>query len=298
MRLINNDIIFEDELGKNQIPYDKVTIFATFGYDINENILNKMTQLKWIHIFQTGIEHLSIPEILNRNILLSHTKDVHGIPMSEHVLSMILYTVRDIPRYMSSKQARFWDRREPRIGEAYGKTVSIFGTGSIGSDIAKSLKALNMHIIGVNRSGNMRPHFDEVYKITDKHTVLEKSDFIVLIMPATEETHHCIGIEEFKKMKDSAFLINIGRSSLIDTDALVDSLLHRKIKGAALDVFDIEPLPEDSILWDLKNIYITPHIASSTNKYNERCIDVFRDNYQRHRDEKSLIYEITSKNNY
>lgn len=255
-----------------------VEILITYGYDINSNMLDKMQSLKWIHILQTGIEHLNTEEIHKRKILLSHTKDVHGIPISEYVLSMVLYSARDIQRYTSSKEAGFWDRRE-LAGEAYGKTVAVFGTGSVGTEIAKLLKALQMNVIGVNTRGSSKEHFDEMYTLRDKHQVLAKSDYVVLILPLTNETHHCIAEEELKIMKESSFLINVGRGPLVKKDALIEALSHRFIKGAALDVFDQEPLPEGDPLWNLTNLFITPHIASLTDKYIQRATEKFTDNY-------------------
>ncbi|MFD1606971.1 D-2-hydroxyacid dehydrogenase [Oceanobacillus luteolus] len=298
LKSLNDKIYFTEDIHSNThtVPYDKAEIFITFGYDIQNEMLDRMENLKWIHIFQTGIEHLPIDDILKRDITLTHTKDIHGIPIGEYVLSMILYSVRDIPRFLASKHAKYWDEREPRIEEAHGKTVAVFGTGSVGRDIAKKLKALSMQVIGVNTSGKSIEHFDETYKMEDKHIVLGKSDFVVLILPATKDTYHCIGEEEFKSMKNNCFIINVGRGSLIDTDALIDNLLKRRIKGAALDVFDEEPLPATSPLWDLNNVFISPHIASLTDKYNDRCIDVFSENLNLFKEGKELKYRISFDN--
>ncbi|RST77174.1 D-2-hydroxyacid dehydrogenase [Siminovitchia acidinfaciens] len=286
-----DQILFASDMIETNISLDEIHIFITYGYDFDQYPLNKMPSLQWIHIGQTGIEHLDIPAILSRKIRLTHTKDIHGIPISEYVLSMILYSVRDIQRYLRSKNTCYWDRRE-RVGEAFGKTVSIFGTGSIGQDIAKLLKALNMKTIGVNTSGSPKRYFDEVYTLKEKHSVLKESDFVVLIMPATEETHHCIGKEELEIMKKSSFLINVGRGPLIDDEAFINALSQKEIKGAALDVFDTEPLPENHPFWNLSNVFITPHIASMTDQYNSRAMEKFAANYQLFKEGKDLENEI------
>lgn len=293
MEICDDEIYFVEGLNALTIPYEQVKIIITFGYDIHENILNKMESLQWIHIFQTGIEHLPLNKILKYNIKLTHTKNVHGIPISEYVLSMILYSVRDIPRFIASKSAKYWDDgAELQVGEAYGKTVAIFGTGSIGSEIAKVLKSMHMTVLGVNTTGKSKRFFDKVYSMDNKYTVLEKSDFVVLVLPSTKETYHCIGEKELKKMKENSFLINVGRGSLIDTTAITKSLAEGKIKGAALDVFEHEPLPEDSPLWDLKNLFITPHIATLTNRYYDRCINLFNINFKLFTESKNLQYQI------
>ena len=160
---------------------EEIEIYLTLGYEINPNLLKKMKSLRWIHIFQTGLDHLSITNILEQDILLTHTRDIHGTPISEYVLSMILYKVRDFPRFVANKNENYWDENEPFIEEANGKTVAIFGMGSIGQEIARILKYLNLRVIGVNTNGNCKPFFDEAYTLDDKVLLLAKSDFVVLI---------------------------------------------------------------------------------------------------------------------
>lgn len=293
MRKVSDSVFFTD--GIEKVPYEKVNVFVTYGYDVDKKLLSKMPNLKWIHIFQTGIDHVPVREILNEDILLTHTKNVHGIPISEYVLGMILYTVRDMPRFISNKEDKVWDKGVP-LNEAYGKKVAIFGTGSIGSEIAKLLKKLNMYTIGINTTGKPKEHFDEVFKMESKLNVIKKSDFIVLIMPSTEETYHCISENEFQAMNEQTLLINIGRGSLIDTQALIKNLTRKKIKGAALDVFDKEPLSNNSSLWELDNLFITPHISSFTDQYNLRCIDEFRKNYSLFEAGKQLRYSVNLDN--
>jgi phosphoglycerate dehydrogenase-like enzyme len=294
----HGSIHFVSDFENAEVAWEEVKIFITFGYDINTSLLKKLEALRWIHIFQTGIEHIPLKVIKDRNITLTHTKNIHGIPISEYVLSMILYTVRDLPRYLASKNSKYWDRREPFIEEANGKTAAIFGTGVIGKEIAKTLKSINLHIIGVNTTGHRIEHFDEVYSLQDKQLALIKSDFVVLIMPLTKDTYHCIGKEEFRIMKNNSYLINVGRGPLVDVDALIQALSTNQIKGAAIDVFEVEPLPVESPLWNLNNLFITPHIASLSNKYNERAIEEFESNYELFIQNKPLNYEITLNKAY
>lgn len=276
---IGENIIFVSNILDPSIEKEKITILITFGSDISNDVLNNFTNLKWIHIFQTGIDHLDINQILKKQILLTNTKNIHGVPISEYVLSMILYKARNIQQYETSKNANLWDRRGILPNEVHGKTVGILGTGLIGQDIASLLKKMGMKTLGINTKGDTRPFFDEIYSMSDKEKVLKQSDFIVLILPATKDTHHCIDKEDFKIMKKSAYLINVGRGTLINTEAFINAIQNHEISGAALDVFDEEPLEMNNLLWSLKNVFITPHIASSTNMYNKRGIDVFSENY-------------------
>lgn len=295
---VKHAVHFCEHLNEVTINLSEVTFFITYGYDVTKDLLNKMNNLRWITIFQTGFEHIDIEEILGRGIRLTHTKDFHAISIAEYVLSMILFSVRKIEKFQHAQKSRIWDRQGLASTEAFGKTVSIFGTGSIGQTVAQRLKCIQMNTIGVNTSGRLLPYFDEMYTMKDKHEVLKRSDFVVLIMPATEETHHCISDVEFDLMKNNCYLINVGRGALIDTNALIKSLQEDKINGAALDVFDVEPLPIDSPLWNLPNIFITPHIASSTDMYAKRAFEKFLENYSKFECDQPLQYEIKDTKGY
>lgn len=290
-QLSNTPTYFEENLPRASINLSEIEILATYGYDVTTELLEQMTSLKWIHIFQSGVEHLPLDEIKKRDILLTNTKQIHGVPMSEYVLSIIFYVTRHFSRFLANQEKQLWDR-DQLIDEAYGKTVSIFGAGTIGEEIAQNLKCLNMKVIGVNTSGKSNPHFDEMYTLEQKKQVIQQSDFIVLLLPVTDETYHCIGEEEFNVMDQHTYLINIGRGPLIDTEALLKNLKQKRIKGAALDVFDEEPLPSNHPLWKLDNVIITPHLAAKSTRYLDRCIEKFSHNLDAYLNNKQLAFVV------
>jgi phosphoglycerate dehydrogenase-like enzyme len=276
---------------EKRIPLEEIEIWITYGSDITEKALNRMPSLKWIQVFQSGTEKVPLEELRKRNVLLTNIKGIHGIPMSEHVMSTILYFSKNIQKYLINKMEQVWDRGG-YDDEVYGKTISIFGAGTVGTAIAERCHDFGMHVIGVNTSGIQRPPFNEMYSMEDKEEVLNKSDFVVLLLPGTPETYHCMSKNEFSLMKQSAYLINLGRGSLINNEDLIDCLENGVIRGAALDVFEEEPLPKDSPLWGAPNLLLTPHMAARTERYYERAMDKFILNFNAYRNNEQPPYYI------
>lgn len=287
----------EANLDASALPLEDVEILITYGFGINRGLLDRMPALKWIQVFQTGVEHIPLNEVHKRGIVLTNVKGIYGKPMSEYVMSIVLYITRDIPRFVRNQKLHKYDRRE-LVDEVNGKTMGIFGTGMIGKEVAKKAKAFEMNVLGFNSTGRPVPHFDETYTWDKKDEMLRRSDFIVLLLPLTEKTRHFIGKREFSIMKKGACLINIGRGPLIDESALVESMERGDIRGAALDVFNEEPLPEHSPLWDLDNVLITPHLSGKTVRFFERCIDIFAKNYKAYTEKRPMHFVVDVKRGF
>ncbi len=264
-------------LDKSSIDYEEVQVWITYGHDVTEEQLKRMPRLEWIQIFQAGVEHLPIEAIRKRNITLTNMREIHGIPMAEYTLSMLFHLMGNVQRYQEKETKNVWDD-QALFHEIYGKTATIFGAGTIGTEIAKKLKAVGLTVFGVNTSGKLKEPFDEMYSLQERHQVLPKSDFVILLMPVTPETEHCMSENEFHNMKPDSHLVNIGRGPLIDEEALLKAIQQKQIKGAVLDVFDEEPLPEDHLFWDIDEILITPHVAAKSPRYLDRCIEQFAHN--------------------
>lgn len=291
------EVLVERDLNKPSIPFDKVEILLDYGHNVTKETLNKMPALQWIQIFQTGVDQLPMEELKKRGILLTNIQDFHSIPISEYILTMMFYFTRSIPKYIRNQHKQQWDRSE-KDGEIFEKTVAIFGAGTIGQVVAERCKLLGMHVIGVNTSGKPKPHFDDMYPMTEKENVLEKSDYVVLLLPATKDTYHAFGKKEFETMKDTAYLINAGRGTLINQEDLAESLDNDVIKGAALDVTDPEPLPAGHFLWETKNLLITPHMASITNRYIERGLEKVAVNWRAYQQQERPPYAIDLSKGY
>lgn len=268
-----------EPLHMSSIDLESVKVWITYGYDITEEQLCRMPHLQWIQLFQAGVEHVPFQSISERKITLSNMRGIHGIPMAEYTLSMLFHLIGNIHRYQEKQEENEWDEHA-LFHEIHGKTATIFGAGTIGTEIAQMLKAVGLTVYGVNTSGELKSPFEEMYSLKDRNKVLQKSDFIILLMPVTEQTEHCMSTNEFHMMKPSAYVINLGRGPLIDDKALIHAVQEKEIQGAVLDVFDLEPLPEEHPFWNLEEIIITPHVAAKSPRYLDRCIEQFAHNIQ------------------
>jgi phosphoglycerate dehydrogenase-like enzyme len=178
------------------------------------------------------------------------------------------------------KKAKRWERY---CGEELtGKTLAIVGVGRVGQEVARHGKRMDMRVTGMRRSGTPVPELDKLYERSELHTMLREADYLVLVAPHTPETEGMIGAAELAAMKPTAVLINIGRGALVDEDAMIRALQEKRLAGAALDVAREEPPPQDSPLWDMPNVIISPHSASTVTQENERITDIFCDNLRRY----------------
>lgn len=237
--------------------------------------------LKWFQQWSAGADWLlKQPEAAAKDFVLTSTSGVHAIPIAEHVLAFMLAFARGFPAAFRNQATNVWPERDPAVFELAGKTLLLVGVGHIGERIALLADALGMHVLGVRRhQGEPVPHVQRMGSLDE---LLPEADFVVLTVPLTEETKHMIGVAELAAMKDSAYLINIGRGGTVDEDALISALKTRLIAGAGLDVFEVEPLPTDSPLWKLDNVLITSHYSGATPEYARRAFAIFIDNLARY----------------
>lgn len=279
--------------GEQNIPFEDIEIIITYGLEEDWSLidLDKMTNLKWIQVFQTGIEQIPIEEIEKRNIKLTNVRGIYGTPIAEYVMSLILYEIRDIERFIKNKKLKKYDRKE-LVDELGGKKIGIFGTGEIGKEVAKKAQAFDMNVLGYNSSGRQVENFNEIFTGKQKNELIAQCDFIVLLLPLTNDTYQFLSENEFDLMKEDAYVINVGRGPLIKEEALLEILEEDKIKGAALDVFYEEPLPESSPLWEAEKLIITPHLSGKTKYFFDRSIMIFEENYDLFKQDEALTYEI------
>lgn len=244
-------------------------------------ILNEMPFLTWVHSITAGVDHIMCPEIKdNPDIILTNAKHVFSSSLAEYVMTSCAYFAKNIPRLLKQKEDREWNQF--RVTELRGRTMGIVGYGSIGSACARLAKAYGMKVMALRRNpDNSRndPYVDQTYGPSDINTIIARSDYLVVCMPLTAETHKMIGAANLQHAQRHLVLINIGRGPLLDEDALIEALKNGTILGAALDVFTVEPLPEASELWSLPNVLISPHNAdilvdsrhSSVRFFTENC---------------------------
>ncbi len=240
--------------------------------------------LRWIQLTSAGADRLLNSEVLKSGITVTTASGIHATPVGEYAVGVMVMLAKGWPALFRAQQRREWARIAPQ--ELKGKTVAIVGLGSVGQEVGRLAKALDMRVLGVRRSGAVLESSDyvadEIAGSLDLLNVLSRSDFVVICLPLTEETHHLVGELALRAMKPTAYLINVSRGAVVDEAALLRALTEGWIAGAGLDVFETEPLPEKNWLWQLNNVIITPHLAGESPIYNERAVDLFCDNLRRY----------------
>jgi phosphoglycerate dehydrogenase-like enzyme len=267
-------------------------IVAGWKKEIKEHCLEGSSQLKWLQTWSAGVNNVPLSELESRNIQLTSANGVHAYPISETIFGLMLALTRKIHTYVKNQQSKKWHHAHMNL-EMHEKTVGIIGVGAIGKETAKIAKAFGMNVIGIRHSGIQEEYVDEMYKQDQLNEILPLCDYVVITLPLTKETYRLMGAEQLKLMKSSAFLINIGRGEIINEAALVQALTENEIAGAGLDVFVKEPLSEDSPLWELENVIITPHTSGSTEHYNKRVMDdIFIPNLKSYIDDQKTIINV------
>lgn len=242
---------------------------------MEEYCLGEKSSLRWIQSWSAGVNSFPLDTLEENNVLLTSANGVHAYPISETIFALMLGLTRKIHTYVRNQQTKTWHHSNMKL-EIHGKMIGIIGVGAIGKETAKIAKAFGMKVLGIRNSGEPEQYVDEMYTSEHLNDILPRCDYVVVTLPLTQETRQMFKKEQFELMKDTAFFINIGRGEIADETALTQALVNEEIAGAGLDVFETEPLPENSILWELDNVIITPHTAGSTEHYTERVIeDIF-----------------------
>jgi phosphoglycerate dehydrogenase-like enzyme len=251
---------------------------AVIGWNSSaaEQLLREGTKLRWIQNWGAGVNHLPIKLLAERGVALTNTSGVHAFPIAETILAMMLAFTRKLHISIRLQTQSKW--KSETADEIHGKTISIIGVGAIGKETAKLAKAFGMTVLGVSYSGNPVVNVDKMVDRSGLENALSASDFVVVTLPLTDETHHMFGEKEFAAMKPTTMYINIGRGQTTDETALVKALQNGVIAGAGLDVFEQEPLPVESPLWGMDNVIVSPHHSGSTVRYDERAVEIFISN--------------------
>ena len=270
-----------------------------FGFVPPKNVMARAPRLKWMQATSAGVDRHRDTEIWKSNVVLTGVSGIHATPISEFVLGLMLMFAKNTPHSFRMKQTREWQRY--MVHTLRDKTVGIIGLGHIGMEVARLAKAFGMKVIATRRStkqaGKAR-NVDLVLPTSRMKELLAASDYVVLTLPLTPETRHIIGEAEFKAMKPTSYIINIGRGSLIDQEALIRALEAKQIAGAGLDVVTPEPLPKENRLWDFDNVILSPHVSGGMEDYMIHATTLFCENLQRYLDGKKLINVIDKKKGY
>ena len=234
-----------------------------FGY-IPPSLLAGAERLRWFCAASAGVDHLLEDSLWpSQDCLLSNSSGAYGPTISEHVLMVLLMLLRRMPEYQADLRERRWSFYSP-IRSITGSRIVMLGTGDIGANTARRLKALGASVTGVCRSGRSgEAAFDRVVPIGALDSVLPEADALIMALPATGETAGILSRERIALLPERAFVVNVGRGSAVDQTALAEALRAGRIAGASLDVMTPEPLPEDDPLWDCPNLLLTPHVSGN-----------------------------------
>jgi phosphoglycerate dehydrogenase-like enzyme len=272
---------------------------------VPDDILARAPALKWLQLTSAGVDRLFETEtVQSGRIAVTTATGMHAVPISEYVIGAMIAFAKGFPRAMQAQAERQW--RPYLAQELEDMTVGIVGVGAIGGRVAEVAKVLGMRVIAMRRTAGRRMTgaetgndcFDELLPPNDLEYLLRESDYVVLALPLTPQSHHLIGEEQLRMMKPTAVIVNIARGGVIDQEALIRALKTGTIQGAVVDVTDPEPLPPENELWTLPNVLITPHVSGGTPRYMERAVGVFMDNLGRYVAGKDLRNVVDVERGY
>ena len=288
----------------DRVPEEIADTDVFIGWSLRPEQFLSAKRLKWIHSPAAAVHQLMFPELIGSNVVVTNSSPVHGPVVAEHAIAVLVALAKRLPqamRYQAKKkwaQALLWNER-PRPREVEGATVAVIGVGGIGGEFIRRAKALGMNVLAVRQNAAKgTAGADEVYSAAQLDQVLPRADYVLLSTPVTPATSALINAERLAKMKADAYLINVGRGTLVDEPALIEALKAHRIAGAALDVFEEEPLPEESPFWSLDNVLITPHTAGVTEGLWERHYNLIAENLRRFNDGRPLLSEVDKKQGY
>jgi phosphoglycerate dehydrogenase-like enzyme len=259
--------------------------------------ITKMKKLKWIQLSSAGIDQLSLEYVKKRGIIITNNKGGYSIPMGEWIVLKILELIKHSEKLYDNQRNKVWEM-DKSILELYGRTIGFVGTGNIATEAAKRLTGFGVKVMGMNTDGRSIEHFHECVSSSDIDRMLSISDFVVITIPYTIETHHFINEDRFNNIKNGAYIVNVARGSIIDEKVLIRGLREGKISGAALDVVENEPLDRNSPLWEFPNVILTPHNSWVSEMRNHRRFNLVYDNMKNYMSGKELINVVNLVKGY
>jgi phosphoglycerate dehydrogenase-like enzyme len=283
------DLIYSEDLAEVEvlICYDP---FKTLE-------IEKMKKLKWIQLSSIGIDQLPTEYVKNTTITVTNNKGGYSIPMGEWTVLKALELFKNSKGLYENQVSRKW-KMDTSILELYGKTIGFIGTGTIAQEAAKRFQGFGVNILGVNTNGRDLEFFNKCYPMGDLNEMLRLCDVVVGTIPYTKATHHLINEHRFKEMKNGSFFINVARGSIVDEVSLINNLGNGKLAGAALDVYEEEPLKENNPLWDLNNVILTSHNSWISERRNERRFNLIYNNMKKYVQGEKLLNVVDLKRGY
>jgi phosphoglycerate dehydrogenase-like enzyme len=274
------------------------------GWSLRPEQFRLTQRLKWLHCTAAGVNQLLYPELRDSRVVVTNASGVHAPTMAEHTLGMLIALARHFPETVRYQARRHWAQQDLwdavlKPHELQGRVLLIIGLGAIGRELARRVRPLGMRVWGVTRSGRGdRKLAERILPVKRLDETLPEADYVVLAAPETPETLQLIGARQLAAMKPTAFIVNVARGSLVDEGALIAALSERRIGGAALDVMQQEPLPPESLLWKLENVFLTPHISGVSDQMWPRQAKLLVQNLERWFAGRGLINRVDLKRGY
>jgi len=262
-------------------------------------VMQSAPRLEWIHAMYAGLDRSLFPELIESPIPLTNGSGVFSQSLGEFIMLGVLYFAKDVPRRIRSQAERHWDVFDNV--EISKQTIGIVGHGDIGRAVSSRAKAFGMRVLALRKNVAPRAgdeHVDRVYAVSDLHAMLPECDYVAVTAPLTPETKGMIGKAEFARMKPSAIIMNVGRGPVIDEAAMVEALQTKRIRGGAIDVFEVEPLPPDSPLWSLDNVLLTAHCADHVEGWVESAVVFFLEQFSRWKNGEPLRNLVDKRAGY
>lgn len=255
---------------------------ATWAHEAPEWLLAG-PEVEWVHSLGVGVEQLLTPELVAGPLVVTNSRGTNAPPIAEYVMATALAFGRQLPRWVRQQTERRWARGAHPYFEVAGKTLGILGLGSIGREVAARAGALGMRVLALRRGtdGQSLPGVAHTFGPGQLHDLLGASDIVVITLPLTPETRGLLDAPALAAMRPGAYLINVARGAIVDEPALIAALQSGHLGGAGLDVFDQEPLPPESPLWDMPKVIITPHVSSGSPLTMRRSMALWADNLER-----------------
>jgi phosphoglycerate dehydrogenase-like enzyme len=274
------------------------------GWQLRPEQFNQAKKLRWIHATTAAVHQLMFPELVASNVRVTNSTEIHGLVVAEHAIALVLALAKGLPWAGKYQHQHRWGQQDlwrsfARPREIAGATLGVIGLGAIGRESVRLAKALGMRVFAVREHPERGAEgADRVFGPGELDQLLGESDYVLLAAPLTPRTQTLFDNRTFAKMRSDACFLNVSRGALVDEDALERALREGKIRAAALDVFQTEPLPADSPLWELENLFITPHTAALTDKIWERHFVRISENLRRYATGESLLGEVDKQKGY
>jgi phosphoglycerate dehydrogenase-like enzyme len=292
-------VLTDDAAVLRAAPAADAILACVGGRELLQQAVRLAPDVPWVHVRWAGLDHVLFPELVDSALTLTNSRGVFSSSLAEFVMASVLHFAKDVPRLERQRQACVWEPYP--MQEVRGRTLGIVGYGDIGRAVARLARAFGLRVLAVRRQPELSRDdelVDEVFSSERRREMLERCDVAVVAAPLTPATRGLVGAAEIQALPPHALLVNVGRGAVIDQTALVQALQSGRLRAAALDVFEVEPLPPGHPLWRLSNVLLSPHCADQVAGWLEAATRLFVDNLRRFRDGRPLLNQVDKRQGY